>query len=131
MAFKGTTGARSLEPDPINHFSIGRREMLQFGYRDIPFKFVSQIEPHRFFRSLGQLDLISSSQKNIQLGGLDISFAGLRLPTFSDIVRRFLFRAVTISEVTARDDKDRQHNQQAERVVLPSPAGKRPEKDIF
>src|SRR5262245_13232124 len=122
MAFKGTTGARSLEPDPINHFSIGRREMLQFGYRDIPFKFVSQIEPHRFFRSPGQLDLISSSQKNVQLGGLDISFAGLRLPAL---------HAITISKVTARDQKDRQHNQQAERVVLPGPAGKRPEEDVF
>jgi len=104
--------------------------MFQSVYYDVPSKSVSQIEPHRFFRSLRRFDPILSSQKPVQLGGLDISFAGPRRD-YPGFVRRFLLRAIAISEVTARDQKDRQHNQQAERVVLPRSARVRPEEDVF
>src|SRR5215831_13635243 len=130
MAFKGTTGGPSFEPYPVYQFSIGGCEIFQFIYRDIISESVPQIEPHRFLRSLGQFDLILSFQKNVQLLGPDISFAGLRRGPLN-LVRRFLFRAIPISEVTARDQKDRQHNQQTERVVLPRPAAVRPEEDVF
>src|SRR5262245_35944582 len=130
MAFKGTTGGPSFEPYPVYQFSIGGCEILQFIYCEFLSESVSQIEPYRFLRSLGQLDPILSFQKNVQLIGPDISLADLRREPL-DIVRRILFRAIPISEVTARDQKDRQHNQQAERVELPRPAGVRPEEDVF
>ena len=130
MAFKGTTGGPLFEPYPVYQFPIGGCEIFQFIYYDFLSESVSQIEPHRFFRSLRQFDPILSFQKNLQLIGPDISFAGLRRGPLN-LVRRFLFRAIPVSEVTARDQKDRQHNQQAERVVLPRPSGVRPEEDIF
>src|SRR5215510_12823831 len=130
MAFKGTTGGPSFEPYPVYQFSIGGGEIFQFIYCDVLSEPVSQIEPHRFLKSLGQFDPILSFQKNVQLIGPDISFAGLRRGPLN-LVRRFLFCAIPISEVTARDQKDRQHNQQAERVVLPRPARVRPEEDVF
>src|SRR5262245_20660422 len=130
MAFKGTTGGPSFEPYPVYQFSIGGCEMFQFIYYDFLSESVSQIEPHRFLRSFRQFDPILSFQKNFQLLGPDISFAGLRHGPLN-LVRRCLFRAIPVSEVSARDQKDRQHNQQAERVVLPRPAGVRPEEDVF
>src|SRR5215471_14684958 len=130
MAFKGTTGGPLFEPYPVYQFSIGGCEIFQFVYRDFISESVPQIEPDRFLRSLGQFDPILSFQKNVQLPGLDNSFAGLRRGPLN-LVRRFLFRAIPVSEVTARDQKDRQHNQQAERVELPRPAGVRPEENVF
>src|SRR6266498_3305924 len=112
MAFKGTTGGPSFEPYPVYQFSIGGCEMFQFIYYDFLSESVSQIEPDRFLRSLRQLDPILSSQKNVQLIGPDISFAGLRGGPLN-LVRRFLIRAIPVPEVTARDQKDRQHNQWA------------------
>src|SRR5688572_5756246 len=99
MAFKGTIGRPLFEPDPINNFSIGRCETLQFVYCDIPFESVSQIEPQRFLRSLRQFDLLLFAQKNFQLRGLDISFAGLRRVSSEDLLdlgRRFWVRAIAI-----------------------------------
>src|SRR5262249_52710211 len=130
MAFKGTTGGPSFEPYPVYQFSIGGCEIFQFIYYDFLSESVSQIEPHRFLRSLRQFDPILSFQKSVQIIGLGLSFAGLRRGPLN-LVRRFLFRAIPVSEVTARDQKDRQHNQQAERVELPRPAGVGPEDDVF
>src|SRR5262245_14215877 len=130
MAFKGTTGGPLFEPYSVYKFPIGGGEMFQFIYCDLLSEFVSQIEPHRFLRRLRQVDPILSVQKKVQLAGSDISFAGFRRVPLN-LVRRFLFRAVPISEVTARDQEDRQHNQQAESVVLPCPTAVRPEEDVF
>src|SRR5262249_4906336 len=105
MAFKVTTGRPLFEPDSVNHLSIGGSERLQFVYRPVaPF------------------------QKLVQRAGLYVSRVGVRR------MRPGLFgfiRAITVAEIPARNQKDRQHNQHAERVVLPRAAGMRPEDDIF
>src|SRR5262245_52528276 len=105
MAIKVTTGRPLFEPDFVNYISIWRSESLQFVYR-----------------------LVGPFQKLVQRGGIYISRAGVRR------MRPGLFgfiRAITVAEIPARNQKDRQHNQHAERVVLPGPAGMRPEDDIF
>src|SRR5215475_3590448 len=105
MAFSVTTGRPLFEPDFVNHLSIGGCERFQIVYRPV-----------------------ASFQKLTQRVGLEKSFVGVRriLPV---LIR--LIRAITVAEKAARNQKDRQHNQHAKRVVLPGPAGMRPEDDIF
>src|SRR5262245_52206822 len=93
----------SFEPDSINHLSIRGSERLHFNYSPA-----------------------LSLQKLFQRLGLDINFGGVRRAG-SGLINR----AVPIAELSARDQKDRQHDRHAERVVLPRAAGVRPEDDIF